>query len=161
MATKSQRRKLAEQIAAEKGIKVSSAMRYLQRVAAPEGKQRIVNPKYSGVSEKLRKKVKRTIAKTKRRIVEKIPVVDVDVPLYEYAGTRLLKMYGRVESGSSGSGDIRDRWVNYPVSAAQASDILSADNESDAAERFAEIVPFIAGVESVMKFRFDGEDVRF
>ena len=50
MAKKSDRRRLAERIAAEKNIKVRSAMRYLQRAAAPAGKERIKAPRYSGLS---------------------------------------------------------------------------------------------------------------
>lgn len=59
MAKKSDRRRLAERIAAEKNIKVRSAMRYLQRAAAPAGKERIKAPRYSGLSDSLRRSAKR------------------------------------------------------------------------------------------------------
>jgi hypothetical protein len=57
---KSERRRLAEQIAGEKNIKVKSAMRYLQR-ATTGAKQKIKNPTFRGLSETTAKKAKRTI----------------------------------------------------------------------------------------------------
>lgn len=69
---KSDRRRLAERIAAEKNIKVRSAMRYLQRAAAPAGKERIKAPRYSGLSDSLRKAAKRQTNRiVKARTVKK------------------------------------------------------------------------------------------
>lgn len=58
---KSPERRLAESIAAQKGIKVKSAMRYIQRAAAPVGKQRIIKPKFAGLKPTTAKRAKREV----------------------------------------------------------------------------------------------------
>lgn len=52
----SQRRRVADLIAKQRGIKIKSAMRYLQRASAPVGKQRIKQPTYYGLSDYARRK---------------------------------------------------------------------------------------------------------
>lgn len=68
---KSEKRKLAEKIAAEKKIKVASAMRYIQRVVAPIGKQRIAKPKFTGLRKKTAGLVKAEMVKFQRESFKK------------------------------------------------------------------------------------------
>lgn len=72
MPKKSNRRLLAEQIATERGIKVESAMRYLQRAAAPEGKQRIKKPTFYGLTPGTKQKAQRAVARAKSRVVKAV-----------------------------------------------------------------------------------------
>lgn len=64
------RRELAELIAKQKRIKVKSAMRYLQRASAPEGKQRIIHPKFTGIKSKLKQDVVQFVESEKLRITK-------------------------------------------------------------------------------------------
>jgi hypothetical protein len=74
---KTARRQLAESIAKRKGIGVKSAMRYLQRIVAPEGKQRIVKPTYTGFSKYLKTK---TVKEVKRVKAERVKLTEFVEP---------------------------------------------------------------------------------
>lgn len=165
MPNKSDRRKLAESIARSKGIKVKSAMRYIQRVEAPEGKERIKNPRFTGFSKYLKQKTQKqlTIPKTREEKRPKLPVYDERLPErprrenYDYSGTRLMKLRGRVELGSSGSGDIRNRTVNATVSADLANRILNADSQAEAIDLFSKAAPYLADVIDFEFIEFGGD----
>ena len=62
---KSNRRALAEQIAAVRGIKVKSAMRYLQRSVATGEKQQIKSPRLTDLPQKVRQAAAQHIEKHK------------------------------------------------------------------------------------------------
>lgn len=160
MAKKSERRILAEAIASQKNIKVKSAMRYLQRIEAPEGRERIKAPRFTGFSESLKRRTRKAAGLVKPRVRKISPVI---VPeffkriSFDYSGTKLLQMSGRVELGSSGSGDIRDRIVKIPVTAAQAERIFNADSLSESLSKFEEIVPYLEDIKEFRFFRFAGQ----
>lgn len=160
---KSDRRKLAESIAAKKGIAVKSAMRYLQRVAAPEGKQRIKQPRYTGFTPYLKKRTRAELGFVTPRKKKAAEVIREFIPEiltrrnFNYDGVRLLKLRGRVELGSSGAGDIRDRFVNVPVNAETANDIFNAEDLQSAIELFQKQAPYLADVVRFDRFEFGGD----
>lgn len=58
----------ARLIAKQRGIKYKSAMRYLQRARAPEGKQRIVHPTFPGLKPAVRQQVAAFVEAERKRI---------------------------------------------------------------------------------------------
>lgn len=159
---KTDRRKLAESIARSKGIQVKSAMRYLQRIEAPAGKQRIERPRYTGFTPYLKAKVKKA---AKKAVKAAVPVPDQIFDYFErinldFSGTRLLKLRGRVElgSGKKGKRDIRDRSINIAVSAKVANRILNADSINEAVEYIQNEAPYLAEVVRFDRIELSGRN---
>lgn len=63
-----ERKRLANLIAEQKGIKYKSAMRYLQRASAPVGKQRIAEPRFTGIKPKLKTQVSGFVEQERKRL---------------------------------------------------------------------------------------------
>lgn len=144
--------KLAQKIADEKGIKLKSAFRYLQRSKATGNKQKIVKPKFKGVSETIAKKAKSYVKKEKKKSEAKLPEtpkvikkskqeVDfddfdddfIDNPLYgKNTGKRTL-----IEVDANFGYYGGKRKMRLSLSADEMKDLASAETISDALEVFA------------------------
>lgn len=155
---KSQERRLAELISRRENIKVASAMRRIQRAVKADKPLPGATRRQAEIFREIKPIIIQRSRKARRASV---PFASEVRSRLSFSGTRIMRLFGRVESGSSGSGDIRDRWVTWPVTAAQANKILNAESEREAAEQFAEIVPYVADIVQIQKFQFDGESVRF
>lgn len=158
---KTERRKLAESIARSKGIQVKSAMRYLQRIEAPAGKQRIERPRYTGFTPYLKAKIKKAVKKTVKAAV---PVPDQIFDYFErvnynFSGSRLLVLRGRVKlgSGKKGKEDIRERSIKVPVNEKLANKILNAESIPEAVRYIQNEAPYLAEVIRLDSIEFSGD----
>lgn len=157
-------RRAAELIARADAIQVKSAQRRLQRAAksgvpvkAPEKLSRYGKSLFRKVvEEKRRVYLERSEPVKPERFYEPEPE-PIERRSFSYAGTRLMKLKGLVELGSSGSGDLRNRYVNAPVTARQANAILNAEDSREAIDLFAKAAPYLADVREFDHFVFDGE----
>lgn len=132
MAKKTHRRLLAEAIAKEKGVKLKSAMRYLQRISVPaeSGKQRIKSPRYSGLPDKLRKRIKRAGTKPKERVRKSDLTFPETIPARREkyrSGTTMV----RVTGDFFGYEKRGRRTVHLSLTADEANELVNARNNSD------------------------------
>lgn len=163
MATKkTAQRRAAELIAKADSIKLKSAQRRIQRAA--KAQKPIVAPKaLSSYGRRLFREVvraKRSDAERKARPTERPRSYEperIERRKFDYSGTRLMKLKGLVELGSSGSGDLRNRYVNAPVSARLANKILNAEDKQTAIDLFMKAAPYLVDVRSFEHIVFDGE----
>lgn len=156
---KSKERYLAELISRRENIKVASAMRRIQRAVSADKPLKGATRRQAEIFRELKPIVAERSRKVRRRFVQ-APIVEAR-ERYSFDGTRIVRLFGRVESGSSGSGDIRDRWITWPLTAAQANAVFNADSEREAADALAEIVPYVSEIQQISKITFDGESVRW
>lgn len=163
MAKQTERQKLAQQIAREKGIKYKSALRYLQRSTATGTKQKIKNPKFTGLSEKTAKKAKRIVKREKKKAEQprqpEQPRQDRQQPKrranFRYSGNKLFKLNGNFEHGSDD--DIRDRTLRIEVSAKTANKMLNMDTPEQAADEFLKYTPYINRMLEFYSFEIDDQ----
>lgn len=125
MAKKTERRLLAEKIAAEKGIKVKSAMRYLQRAAAPVGKQRIAKPTFRGLLPATKEKAIRAVERAKPDVPGAGGFVKRD--RYEPGRKHIVSIKGRFKI----SKEYEERTINLYLSAAETRKVINAGGRDD------------------------------
>lgn len=139
MANKSARRILAERIAAEKGIKIKSAMRYLQRSTATGEKQKIKNPKFSGLSDQTKKTARKIVERTKREAKRKSqPEKPEQKQVSREAPARQVPKFSRNQIVSIMAtfdfygNDKRHRKINLNLTPKEINRVLTAESFSDA-----------------------------
>jgi hypothetical protein len=156
---RSDKQKLAELVAKQRGIKYRSAQSWLSRVASGKVKKpKLELTKYA--KTKVKKFVK---AEKEKREKSKRGPGGPDIKArknFHFGGLRNLKMFGRVAMGSDGSGDLRDRWITQPIDAETANHIFNAPDAREAMERFADEVPYLNKVIRFAEFEFDGQSYR-
>ena len=140
------RRQLAEQIAAEKGVKIKSAMRYLQRAAAPVGKQQIKNPRFSGLSETLKQKAASAVQseREKRQPTQQQP------PKRREKTFRRKVNVGLKATFDFYGNDKRHRQINVSM---YENEILEAESLDEAIENFIDAAQFLTAA-TVEDFEF-------
>lgn len=160
MSKKSVERKLAEAIAKRDAIKTKSAMRRIQRAAKAEKpipkltrRQKQYFAEYQAQRKYKAEKQKPIERQPEPQFIGE-PEQRID---FDFAGTKLLKLYGNVEMGSSGSGDKRDRWIKHPVTADELNAVLNAETIEDAITIYEGIVGYLAKVHRPEHFEFQGE----
>lgn len=140
---KSPHRKLAEQIAKAKKIKVQSAMRYIQRAVAPIGKQRIQKPKFAGIKPKLKRVVQEHMQTFYRESFKKEIEKHVSRPLtykaiYDYVSPQIerdfnepVKLITRLHKRDL-RGDFAEELAVFSniFGIEEAADILGTDTEN-------------------------------
>lgn len=119
---KSERRLLAEELAAARGIKVESAMRYIQRAIAPEGKQQIKNPKFEGVDKKLAEEVKEYVL-FEKELQEQIELVQ---EAFDAGETVEVSMYAEYDFGTSDKRNDKARLVTFRINENEMKGLLKA-----------------------------------
>lgn len=152
---KTEKRKLAELVARQRGIKVKSAQSWLNRVASGKVKK----PKYD-LTSYAKKKVRKFIRseKAKREIKPKVPTVPTRRISLDFGGSELLTMQARVRLGSGKSPDIRDRAVNVELPSRTINRILNAPDAAAAAQIFRDAVSYVDDVLDFSFFRFRGRE---
>lgn len=152
-------RKLAELIAKKDAIKTKSAMRRIQRAAKAEKpipkltrRQKQLFAEYQAQRKYKAEKSKPVQQPPKEIIPERRRRVD-----FEFQGKQLMKLFGNVEMGSTGSKDIRDRWIKHYVTADEADRVLNAETIEQAIFAFENIVGYLAKVHRPEHFEFLGE----
>lgn len=141
---KSERRILAEKIAKQRGIKVDSAMRYLQRAAAPKGKQRINKPTFKGLTPSVKKKAKQEINKTvsrRKAEQEKVVVEKVDRSFMLTRSRFIEGVPFRIDVKATWqiSSVREDRIIRGYASASEAKKVYDAENFDEALQAWLEI----------------------
>ncbi len=163
---KSLQRRVAEHIAKADAIKVKSAQRRIQRAAkankpikAPESLSSYYRKLFREVVKE--KKEKAAPAPEPIREPDRQRFDDYfeqpDRADFDFDGVELFKMDAKVELGSSGSKDIRDRTIKHLITADEANRILNAPTAEKAAREFSKIVGYVAEVRDFRNFEFRGK----
>jgi hypothetical protein len=168
---KSEERKLAEQIAKQRGIKVKSAYRQIQRgIKAPK------EPKASGLSKAAAAKLREFIGKRKaerepkpepvRRPSKPQPVrrrrFDPD-RIYNVPVRAQFRLYGSGFGQKAGQYDNRKRQINLEMKGYELEDFLAAESEEEALEILTELqapaMRFLIGAEvsDLRSFTVEGQ----
>ncbi len=117
---KSERRQLAEQIAAEKGIKVKSAFRYIQRSVAEEGKQQIKNPTFKGLSKTTKENLQDFVEiekELKQQIADVEDAIDSERMI-------TIEMFAEYDFANSDKRNDKPRRVNFQIASNEMNKLL-------------------------------------
>lgn len=165
---KSLQQRADELVAKRLGISYRSAQRRRQR-AAKSGKAVKAPKSLSDYGKKLFRSAvsetkKAAAAKPKRpkkQVSIRPPAEEfgeqVDRVNFKFGGLELMKMFGSgIELGSSGSGDIRSRWIRERLGAQAVNEVLNAETIYDAADIFQSFVPYLVSTNTPEKFEFRG-----